>query len=115
VSSVSDFIDWPSCAATVVTGTPRRAARSRPRRKQNRRGRPLRAAFERIAKHRGRNIAKVAVARRVLTLCYHGLRDGEIRLRGGGKREEADRQNSASPDKRSRHLTSVRMPQDGAA
>ena len=82
MSSVSDFIDWPSCAATVVTGTPRRAARSRPRRKQNRRGRPLRAAFERIAKHRGRNIAKVAVAPRVLTLCYHGLRDGEIRLRG---------------------------------
>jgi transposase len=42
-------------------------------------GGPLRRAFERIAKRRGRNIAKVAVARRMLTLCYYGLRDGEIR------------------------------------
>jgi transposase len=42
-------------------------------------GGPLRVAFERIAKRRGRNIAKVAVARRMLTLCYYGLRDGEIR------------------------------------
>jgi transposase len=42
-------------------------------------GGPLRAAFERITKRRGRNIAKVAVARRMLTLCYYGLRDGEIR------------------------------------
>jgi transposase len=42
-------------------------------------GGPLRAAFQRIAKRRGRNIAKVAVARRLLTLCYYGLRDGEIR------------------------------------
>jgi transposase len=40
---------------------------------------PLRAAFERIAKRRGRKIAKVAVARRMLTLCFYGLRDGEIR------------------------------------
>ena len=40
---------------------------------------PLRAQFERIAKRRGRNIAKVAVARQILTLCYYGLRDGEIR------------------------------------
>jgi len=42
-------------------------------------GGPLRAMFERIAKRRGRNIAKVAVARQILTLCYYGLRDGEIR------------------------------------
>jgi transposase len=41
-------------------------------------GGPLRAAFERIAKRRGRKIAKVAVARRMLTLCFYGLRDGEI-------------------------------------
>jgi len=34
---------------------------------------------QRIAKRRGRNIAKVALARRMLTLCYYGLRDGEIR------------------------------------
>jgi transposase len=42
-------------------------------------GGPLRAMFERIAKRRGRKIAKVAVARQILTLCYYGLRDGEIR------------------------------------
>jgi transposase len=42
-------------------------------------GGPLRAQFERIAKRRGRNIAKVAIARQILTLCYYGLRDGEIR------------------------------------
>jgi 3D (Asp-Asp-Asp) domain-containing protein len=32
-----------------------------------------------IAVRRGRNIATVAVARRVLTLVYYGLRDGRIR------------------------------------
>ena len=40
---------------------------------------PLRDAFERITKRRGRKVAKVAVARQILTLCYYGLRDGEIR------------------------------------
>ena len=40
---------------------------------------PLREKFERIAKRRGRKIAKVAVAREILTLSYYGLRDGEIR------------------------------------
>src|SRR5204862_244515 len=39
----------------------------------------LRQAFERIAKRRGRKVARVAVARQILTLCYYGLRDGEIR------------------------------------
>lgn len=38
-------------------------------------GGPLRQRFERIAKRRGRNVAKVAVARQILTLCYYGLRD----------------------------------------
>jgi transposase len=42
-------------------------------------GGPLRESFERIAKRRGRKIAKVAIARKLLTLCYYGLRDGEIR------------------------------------
>jgi len=42
-------------------------------------GGPLRAQYERIAKRRGRKVAKVAVARQILTLCYYGLRDGEIR------------------------------------
>jgi transposase len=40
---------------------------------------PLRDAYERIAKRRGKHVAKVAVARKILTLCYYGLRDGEIR------------------------------------
>ena len=32
-----------------------------------------------ITMRRGRNIATVAVARRLLTLVYYGLRDGHIR------------------------------------
>jgi hypothetical protein len=42
-------------------------------------GRAGNAALERIAKRRGRQVAKVAIARKMLTLCYYGLRDGEIR------------------------------------
>jgi transposase len=44
-----------------------------------RRGGPLRQRFERIQRRRGRQIAKVALARQLLTLCYYGLRDGQIR------------------------------------
>ena len=40
---------------------------------------PLREKYERIAKRRGNKIAKVAVAREILTLAFYGLRDGEIR------------------------------------
>jgi transposase len=40
---------------------------------------PLRGRYDRITKRRGSRIAKVAVARQILTLCYYGLRDGEIR------------------------------------
>jgi transposase len=35
--------------------------------------------FHRIAERRGTNNARVAVARKVLTLVYYGLRDGQIR------------------------------------
>src|SRR5947207_10194182 len=42
-------------------------------------GGPLHDTYERIAKRRGKQIAKVAIARQILTLCYYGLRDGEIR------------------------------------
>jgi transposase len=35
--------------------------------------------YQRIAGRRGRGIAKVAAARKLLTLIYYGLRDGEIR------------------------------------
>ena len=43
------------------------------------RGGPLREAYERVARRRGKQTAKVAVARKTLTLCFYGLRDGEIR------------------------------------
>jgi len=39
----------------------------------------LDAQYRRIAKRRGANKARVAIARKVLTLVYYGLRDGEIR------------------------------------
>jgi transposase len=39
----------------------------------------LQRDFHRIAERRGKNKARVAVARKVLTLVYYGLRDGEIR------------------------------------
>ena len=40
----------------------------------------LHAERERLAERRGsRNIAKVAIARKLVTLVYYGLRDGEIR------------------------------------
>ena len=39
----------------------------------------LAGEFHKIAKRRGVNKARVAVARKVLTLVYYGLRDGEIR------------------------------------
>ena len=42
-------------------------------------GPTLRPAFDRIAERRGRGKARLAVARRLLTLVYYGLRDGTIR------------------------------------
>ena len=54
---------------------------------KNHAGGDFREAYTRIAARRGRNIAKVAAARRLLTLVYYGLRDGEIRClaqAGGG-------------------------------
>jgi transposase len=42
-------------------------------------GGPLGAARARICQRRGANIAKVAAARKLLTLVYYGLRDGHIR------------------------------------
>ena len=41
-------------------------------------GPPLRDHFHRIAE-RGTNKARIATARRLMTLVYYGLRDGEIR------------------------------------
>jgi len=42
-------------------------------------GPKLKVDYHRIAERRGRNIARVAVARKLLSLVYYGLRDGEIR------------------------------------
>jgi transposase len=56
---------------------------------------PLRDLFERVAKRRGRKIAKVAVAREILTLCYYGLRDGEIRCLARRSRASAKEQLAA--------------------
>jgi transposase len=42
-------------------------------------GPKLAGDFRRIAERRGTNKARVAAARKVLTLVYYGLRDGEIR------------------------------------
>ena len=39
----------------------------------------LKADYHRIADRRGKNIARTAVARKLLTLVYYGLRDGELR------------------------------------
>jgi transposase len=58
-------------------------------------GGPLREQFERIAKRRGRKIAKVAVARQILTLSYYGLRDGEIRCLARRSRASAKEQLAA--------------------
>ncbi len=41
--------------------------------------------FDRIAKRRGRPIARVALARKILTLVYYGLRDGEVRCLAGAE------------------------------
>jgi len=42
-------------------------------------GAPIRDHYRRVADRRGRNIGRVAAARKLLTLVYYGLRDGEIR------------------------------------
>jgi transposase len=60
-------------------------------------GGPLREQFERLAKRRGRKIAKVAVARQILTLSYYGLRDGEIRCLARRSRASAKEKLAVNP------------------
>ncbi len=50
---------------------------------KNHGGPKLHADFERIAERRGKFKARVAVARKLLTLVFYGLRDGEIRCLSG--------------------------------
>ena len=42
-------------------------------------GSPIAPAYKRIADRRGKKIARVAAARKLLSLVFYGLRDGEIR------------------------------------
>ena len=42
-------------------------------------GAPIAPAYLRIANRRGKMIGRVAAARKLLTLVFYGLRDGEIR------------------------------------
>ena len=42
-------------------------------------GPPLRETFQRVAERRGTNKARIATARRLMTLVYYVLRHGEIR------------------------------------
>jgi transposase len=46
---------------------------------KNHGGDPIKAHYRRVAERRGKNKGRVAAARKVLTLVYYGLRDGEIR------------------------------------
>jgi transposase len=43
-------------------------------------GQPVRPAYHRIAQRRGHKIARVAAARKLLTLVFYGMRDGHIRV-----------------------------------
>src|SRR3989442_15976326 len=52
-------------------------------------GEVLNAQYHKIAKRRGTNKARVALARKVLTLAYYGLRDGEIRCLAPGEKTAA--------------------------
>ena len=47
-------------------------------------GAPIAPCFTRIAARRGTMIARVAAARKLLSLVYYGLRDGEIRCLAKG-------------------------------
>jgi hypothetical protein len=67
------------------------------------RGRPtISPTYQRIARRHGRNIGRVAAARKLLTLVYYGLRDGEIRVLaqatgGFGHSHGASTANDVSP------------------
>jgi len=46
-------------------------------------GAPIQASYRRIAQRKGNKIARVAAARKLLTLVFYGIRDGEIRCLKG--------------------------------
>jgi transposase len=47
---------------------------------------PVRVHQHRVADRRGKNIGRVAAARKLVTLVYYGLRDGEIRCLAADER-----------------------------
>jgi hypothetical protein len=71
-------------------------------------GGPLRDAYERITKRRGKSTAKLAVARKIHTPCFYGPRDGQIRCqppraktahaKNDGGRTTTRRETAAAPD-----------------
>jgi transposase len=42
-------------------------------------GAPIKATYQRVAARKGNKVARVAAARKLLTLVFYGLRDGQIR------------------------------------
>ena len=48
-------------------------------------GTPIAPAYRRIAERRGKKIARIAAARKLLSLVFYGLRDGEIRCLAPGR------------------------------
>ena len=43
-------------------------------------GHTISPTYQRVARRRGRNVGRVAAARKLLMLVYYGLRDGYIRV-----------------------------------
>ena len=46
-------------------------------------GAPIKDTYRRIAQRKGNKVARVAAARKLLTLVFYGIRDGEIRCLKG--------------------------------
>lgn len=42
-------------------------------------GTPIKDTYQRVAERKGNKVARVAAARKLLTLVFYGMRDGEIR------------------------------------
>jgi hypothetical protein len=62
-----------------------------------------------IGERRGANVAKVATARKLLTLVYYGLRDGHIRCLAGNQTPASDRCHPSTSD-----AWRTRPPQPGS-
>jgi hypothetical protein len=67
-------------------------------------GGPLRASYERIAKRRGKQVAKVAVARKIR---FYGLRDGEIRCLAPRVRAHTHESTGGRPATRRAHAVAA--------